>query len=331
MNSRFSLFFVFFFILGVMASCDRVTEDPKGDEMARFEAWIDINNLSAYKTPSGLYFITEREGTGPIPVDSNYVLFSYAVRNLDGAVFETNYKDTAELYAFYGIYNPRGHYVPLFKQYIKNSFSIPGVEEAFDALKEGSKIRLIMSSDLAYGGITHGNIPPYSSIIYDIELEKVITDPEAYEQSIIDKYLVDSTGFELKVDSIYYKRTKIGTGTTGIGKDSIVKVNYVGRFLDGYIFDSNIIQVAKDNGFYDSRNPEKWSPLEFSVGLEDPQSPILGFHVAVKQMQEGEKAYIIIPSKYAYGKFGNTSIPPYSPLLFEIEVVSVARKLKLPN
>jgi FKBP-type peptidyl-prolyl cis-trans isomerase len=49
---------------------------------------------------------------------------------------------------------------------------------------------------------------------------------------------------------------------------------------------------------------------------------ISGFEEAVMKLRIGEKASIILPYKLAYGTAGNTAIPGYSPLYFEIEIIS---------
>ena len=41
------------------------------------------------------------------------------------------------------------------------------------------------------------------------------------------------------------------------------------------------------------------------------------------KMRVGEKAVLILPSKIAYGTNGSATIPPNSPLYFEVEVVGV--------
>lgn len=324
MKCNFFLFLLIPFMLSVVA-CDRIPEDLQGDEMARFNAWIAVNKISEeYKTASGMYVIPLQIGTGAGIVDSNYVLYNYVARNLDGVVFETTYKDTADLY---GIKSNTTHYVPAYKQYITNEFSIKGINEIFGTLKEGAKVRLIMPSSLAYGKTQTTFLPSYTSIIYDLELKKVVVDPEVYEKSLIDEYILANPGFTLVSDSVYYKKISDGTKTTGIAKDSIVKYNYIGRFLDGFIFDTNVKKIAQANGIYNTSQPDKYYPMEFSVGVKDDQSPIPGIHVAVKSMQQGEKAYIIIPSKYAYGAASTSSIQPYSPLIFELEITNVDPKL----
>ncbi len=40
-------------------------------------------------------------------------------------------------------------------------------------------------------------------------------------------------------------------------------------------------------------------------------------------MKEGGKAILLIPSSLAYGPYGQNSIPGYTPLLFEVELIDV--------
>jgi FKBP-type peptidyl-prolyl cis-trans isomerase len=50
---------------------------------------------------------------------------------------------------------------------------------------------------------------------------------------------------------------------------------------------------------------------------------IPGFEEGILKMRVGEKAALVLPSKIAYGTNGNSTIPPNSPLYFEVEVVGV--------
>jgi peptidylprolyl isomerase len=48
---------------------------------------------------------------------------------------------------------------------------IPGFEEGVRGMRVGGRRRLILPSDLAYGSRGHGKlIPPYATLIYDVEL-----------------------------------------------------------------------------------------------------------------------------------------------------------------
>jgi FKBP-type peptidyl-prolyl cis-trans isomerase len=87
-----------------------------------------------------------------------------------------------------------------------------------------------------------------------------------------------------------------------------VKVHYTGKLLDGTIFDSSL-----DSG----------QPFEFTLGR---RAVIEGWDLGIALMNEGGKATLIIPSKLAYKERGaGEVIPPFSPLVFEVELVEAEK------
>lgn len=67
-------------------------------------------------------------------------------------------------------------------------------------------------------------------------------------------------------------------------------------------------------------------PLHFTLGTPPgPSSPIMGWHIGLGGVREGSKVRLDIPSHLAYA--GNPApgdvIPPYSDLLFEIDLLKV--------
>ena len=103
---------------------------------------------------------------------------------------------------------------------------------------------------------------------------------------------------------LYYIETTAGTGAQATAGD-IVDVHYTGTFLDGKKFDSS----------YD-RN----EPFEFTLGIGEV---IKGWDEGIAYMKEGGKAKLIMPSSLAYGASGAGSIPPYTSLIFEVELIDV--------
>ena len=118
------------------------------------------------------------------------------------------------------------------------------------------------------------------------------------------EYLSNNQISNIPFDDIYYKKLSSGSGEKPKENDQ-VKVHYTGKFLDGKVFDSSI-----------PRN----EPLSFTIGKGQM---IKGFEIGVKLMQKGEKAVIVIPSALAYGARQRGEIPPYSPLVFELELVDI--------
>ncbi len=75
-----------------------------------------------------------------------------------------------------------------------------------------------------------------------------------------------------------------------------VKVNYIGSFTDGEVFDTSYEQVAKDNELY--QEGRSYSPLGFEVGAGQM---IKGFDAAVVGMAVGEKKTVTLAPEDAYG------------------------------
>ncbi len=98
-------------------------------------------------------------------------------------------------------------------------------------------------------------------------------------------------------------RSELHTGSGAKPKaNSKVQVRYVGRLADGSVFDQ-------------SETPQ-WFRLD---------SVINGWRVALQEMPVGAKWRLVIPSKQAYGAEGaGDLIPPYAPLVFEVELLGTA-------
>lgn len=106
---------------------------------------------------------------------------------------------------------------------------------------------------------------------------------------------------EPSATGLYYVQTKKGSGSKPeVGKK--VKVHYNGTFLDGTKFDSSL---------------DRGEPYEFPLGQGQV---IKGWDEGIANMQKGEKGVLIVPSDLAYGP-GRRGIPPFSTLVFEVELV----------
>lgn len=106
---------------------------------------------------------------------------------------------------------------------------------------------------------------------------------------------------------LQYEILKKGTASTEKvrGKHTI-ELHYQGALADGTVFDSSTARGR---------------PI--SVRLWDV---IPGWSEGLKLMYPGDKYRFYIPSRLAYGSEGTNVVPPYSPLIFEIEVLSLSQK-----
>ena len=86
-----------------------------------------------------------------------------------------------------------------------------------------------------------------------------------------------------------------------ITKQDTVWVNYKGTLLDGEVFDQN-------------------DSVQFNLNRVVP-----GFAEGICLLGEGGKATLYLPSNLAYGEHGNRNIEPNSTLIFEVEILKVAK------
>ena len=108
------------------------------------------------QTKSGLQYEVLTEGTGKSPKATDTVRCHYEGRLLDGTVFDSSYKRGEP--ADFGL-----------------NLVIPGWTEGVQLMKEGAKFRFHIPYLLAYGERGAGaQIPPYSTLIFDVELIKVL-------------------------------------------------------------------------------------------------------------------------------------------------------------
>ena len=109
--------------------------------------------------------------------------------------------------------------------------------------------------------------------------------------------VVDSTG-------LCYKVITMGKGAVASRKDK-VEVNYRGTLIDGTEFDS-------------SHKGDSDKPATFRVS-----QVVKGWQTALQKMPVGSKWELYIPQELAYGSREQANIPPFSTLIFEVEVVNV--------
>ena len=65
-------------------------------------------------------------------------------------------------------------------------------------------------------------------------------------------------------------------------------------------------------------NPYK--PIRFTIGT---QGMIAGWQEGLQLLNKGSKATLILPSSLAYGEQGYQQIQPFTPLIFDIELVDI--------
>ena len=284
----------------VFSACEKEDKRIK-EEQKKLQQYLEEKGYSGIEpTSSGLYYVVLKEGEGSGPERSDFVNIEFVASLVDGTVFETS---DYELAVSWGIDREDKLYGPA--KFRLENLGIQGLREGIMIMKEGSISRIIIPSNLAFGSVDYGIIPPYSTLIYDVELLDVISDPVEHEQNLLNQYLEDN-GITVSPESgLYYIERDAGTGDLPDG-DATVTLHYKGYLLDGRLF-----------GESTSSNP-------FILSMSDTNI-IPGFIEGVKKMRKDGKATFIIPWDSGYGADGSSEgiIPPYSTLVFEVEIISI--------
>ena len=130
-----------------------------------FKDWIQQNEdfLAKNKekqgitvTPSGLQYEVIKMGTGPKPTAENSVRVNYVGTLIDGTEFDSSVK------------NGKPGEFPV-------GSIIPGWKEVLQLMPVGSKFKVWLPQNLAYGAQGYGNmIKPYSTLVFEIELLDIL-------------------------------------------------------------------------------------------------------------------------------------------------------------
>lgn len=122
------------------------------------QAFLDSNRLkpAVVTLPSGLQYQILRQGSGPKPVATDKVKVHYEGTLLNGKIFDSSIE--------------RGEPIELSVNGV-----IPGWTEALVLMPVGSKWRLFIPSELAYGDNQAGpDISPGSTLLFDVELLEIV-------------------------------------------------------------------------------------------------------------------------------------------------------------
>jgi FKBP-type peptidyl-prolyl cis-trans isomerase FkpA len=135
------------------------TEDFGEYEKIILKDFIRSHKPGISPLPSGVYFIPVKEGKGKKIEAGDTVTLNYEGRFLNGRFFDSTVKRNQPFQFVYGTE----------WQVVK------GLEEAIGLMHEGERALVILPSGLAFGntGSSTGIIPPFTSLIFEVEILKV--------------------------------------------------------------------------------------------------------------------------------------------------------------
>lgn len=105
--------------------------------------------------PSGLQYKVLTAGTGEVATKDDNVTVRYEGKTIDGNIFDSSYKRNPDTSTF------------------RPDQVIKGWTEALTSMPAGSTWMLYIPQELAYGSRAAGQIKPYSTLIFKVELVKI--------------------------------------------------------------------------------------------------------------------------------------------------------------
>jgi FKBP-type peptidyl-prolyl cis-trans isomerase len=272
-----------------------------------------------YKTESGFKYILYNESKGPKAKVGDYLTIIMTYRNsVDSVLYDSRTNGNPlrfrlEKIPFHGSFEEGLTYMAIQDS---ATFFVPA-DSLYNYLYKSRGAEKIPQDKTAF--------IPGSLLKFDIKLLNIQTDAQAEEEIIMQMselekkervdlaHYIDKNKINIQPDSSgYYLIIKSKGSGEPIDSGKMVIVEYEGRFLDNKVFDG-----TKKAG----------QPYRFISGAEHV---IKGWELGMKNLKVGDKFTLLLPSKLAYGEEGlqdpNTGsfiVPPYTPLVFDIEIISV--------
>ncbi|MEA5457982.1 FKBP-type peptidyl-prolyl cis-trans isomerase [Arcicella sp. LKC2W] len=276
-------------IIGFLSACGVESTLPStevsAETLAKITAYGTAQGITFTKSPESIFYkITTSNPTGRVPQLNEYAKVHYVFSKLDGTIVDST-----------GL----NRKIPFTFLYSTSASSLPNYGISF--MKEGESAVFVFP-------VTSNSSEPIAM--------KVTLLSTRNETEQIDEYVkTNFVGFPIKKTAsglnYFLTKTSVSGDTAKTGKTATV--TYTGKFLYQY-------RAADSNGFPIYTDKFDSGSLSLLVG---GGGFVAGFEEATKLMKVGDKGTFIFPSSLGYGTAGRSTIPGYTPLLFEIEVTAV--------
>jgi FKBP-type peptidyl-prolyl cis-trans isomerase len=286
-----------------MAEIAMMKEVMKEASLKALEDYVAANNISVTPESSGVYIIPLEKGKGRCPVKGEKVELDFSASLLDGQSVGSTF-DNPEKFSFV----------------LGDNSTIRGWEEIVPKMHLGERVKAIIPFDLAYGEHAVGSIPAYANLVYDIKLLKITTVAElqaenekamqalrADSEKAFFEYLKANDITEYTASGLFFNKSVTTEGAQP-QEGQTARIKFAASYLDG-------------------------TPLGDSEQLGDYYDVVVGQGKVLKGLEEGvammrvgEKARFVLPYTLAYGTNAFGSIPAYSNLVFDVELLDVLDK-----
>ena len=267
------------------------------------EDYITANGITVAPDSNGIYIIPLETGKGPYPKKGDKVEVDFSTTLLNGQSVGSTFDSPDKLSFVLG-----------------EGVTIKGWEEIMPKMRLGERVKAIIPFDMAYGEHSVGAIPAYANLVYDIKLLNITTAAElkaekeremlalkAQSETAFLEYLQKNNITDHTASGLFFNKLVHADGIQP-QKGQVARIKFVASYLDGtFLGDSEQL-----GGNYDIVVGEG----RVLKGLEE----------GVGMMRVGEKTRFVLPYTLAYGEQSYGNIPPYSNLIFDVELLDVLDK-----
>lgn len=139
-------------VMSVEQACDyyyrNVFRRPSEEFIAK-----NSKRSGVWTLPGGVQVKVERAGTGDTPSLGSKVGYIYKVSYINGNLVESSRGEVVEAVV---------------------GSMLPGLAEAFTSIPVGTKCKVYLPWQKAYSAMGSNKVPPYSALVYDIELVRIV-------------------------------------------------------------------------------------------------------------------------------------------------------------
>lgn len=338
-----------FLTAAVAVSCAKTVNVTEFESTRQvFESFIHMHypEVEDHQVGNGIYILEDEAGTGAQVDSGSFIRYNFIIRNLmTGEILSYNKGEVAKQKNEYDASN---YYGPQYTMYSKTT--TPTIYEtingggAFKRMKIGGVRTAIVPCWIHNSTTIKNSAEDYlkgqatgTNAMITIELIDTVKNITRFQIDTMETYVrnhyheVPDTS---KSYGFYFMRDKLREQQRGVTVDESAKfpsdttiyIEYIGRLLNGKVFDTNITDTAIKYGI--AKKGAKLNPVAVTWATDSlslkmsGNSVIKGFSYMLWKMHPYESADAVFTSDWGYGASGSgQKIPPYSPLLFQVNIV----------
>ena len=310
-------------LLFLTSACAVDPEENTDASYARvMKAWMNVHYPGVQPFgDTGAYVLSIDKGTGSPVTDSCYVWAHYTKRYLDQTVLSTNVQSLSEQIGDYTVSTYYGSDIWRLGQ----GYLPEALESILKSMRVGGSVKVALPLSVSSHDITlysaFSSSPEPDNLLIDMVIDTVVDDIYDYQERVMREWFREHFARTDTVAEGMYLQKLVEQPQDSIADGNTVSVWYIGRLMNGQVFDTNIQDTAKFYRIYNSGSSYDAINFKFhkadSESLTEENSYVDGFCKAIAMMNYGETAVVLFNSELGYGDEGSSpSIPEYSPLVF---------------